>query len=572
VVAFFLFLIPRSALAANSDFRQMFWPVLEKAVPEILATQNQSTGRWGKGPVVITEQNPIFLLSVAWSQHYPGNKFYHDPKVLTAIIRGGDFLISQQKPDGQWVFRTKDGSEWGDIYMPWTYSRWIRAFALIKEAMPADQRDKWAKGLQLGFSGLAKKGLHGDKHFIENIPGHDAMAMWLAGKIFHRDDWTNAATSYLHKLIAAQDPGGFWTENLGPVVNYNFVYMETLGAYYAMSHDPLALPALKRGVLFHANFTYPDGRRVETIDERNAYDSEIEMPGPSFSFSALGRSYILQQYELKQSHHQEIGPDNAAAFIMYAQDGPTGSTPASVDHQFILGNNDAMVLRQKPWFICLSAYHTPVYDDRWIQDRQNFLSIFHDSTGLIIGGGNSKLTPLWSTFTAGDTNLLSHHAGETDPKFIEPQGLIHVPNDLKLLPKQLALAGDYGNAHCTLRVKIENANTAQIHYALLNSSSLDIAAHLTLMPKLAARWRWEAQKHGTLGKTPVHLSAATPSTFSLDGWSVTIPAGASLDWPVLPYDQYVKDGTAPLSQGRIVVTIPLGRTPRQQTVTLHVGD
>ena len=36
------------------------------------------------------------------------------------------------------------------------------------------------------------------------------------------------------------------------------------------------LPPLERDASFTPSFTYPDGRRVETIDERNGYDSEIK--------------------------------------------------------------------------------------------------------------------------------------------------------------------------------------------------------------------------------------------------------------------------------------------------------
>jgi hypothetical protein len=572
VVVFFLCLMPSAALAAESDFRALFWPVLDKAVPGILAAQDKTSGRWGKGPIVITEQNAIFPLAVAWSQKYAGNKYYHDPTLLKAIMLGGDFLISQQKADGQWVFRTHDGSEWGDIYMPWTYSRWIRAFALVRDAILADERAKWEKGLRIGFGGMAKKGLHGDKHEIENIPTHDAMALYWAGKIFERGDWVKEAVTYLHKAIAAQDQGGFWTENLGPVVNYNFVYMDTLGAYYAMSHDPLVLPALQRGAVFHANFTYPDGRRVETVDERNAYDADIDVPSAGFSFSDVGRGYILQQYALKKAHHQGVGPDLAAAFILYAKDGPIAATSADTDHRFVLGKDDALVVRQKPWFVCLSAYHTPIFDDRWIEDRQNFVSLFHDGTGLIVGGGNAKLTPMWSTFTAGDGNLLSHRVPTTNPSFAEPAGLLHVPTDLKLLPDENSLLATYGSAECKVTVKIENATTADITYGLLNSSELPVEAHVTLIPKLKGDWMWGKEKSGRLGSAALHFVGAKLQAFSHNGWRVEVPAGGSVDWPVLPYDQYVKDGTAPLEQGRIVVTIPLGRTPKESTVRIHVGD
>lgn len=563
------------AVAADSNFKSMLWPMFVKQIPGILAGQDKTTGRWGTGPIVITDQNAIYPLAVAWAEHADGNRYYHDQKLLQAIMRGGDFLISQQKRDGQWVFRTKDGSEWGDIYMPWTYSRWIRAYGLIRDAMPADERAKWEQALRLGFGGMSRKGLHGDLHEIENIPTHDAMALYWAGKLLNRPDWCKQAVTYIHKAVAAQNPGGFWTENLGPVVNYNFVYMDCVGVYYAMSHDATVLPALERGAEFHANFTYPDGRRVETIDERNDYSAEIEMPNVGFTFSPIGRAYILQQLALKKKHHESIGADLIASIILYGEEGPIGQTPGDSDHQFILGHNDAMVVRQKPWFICLSAYHTPIPNDRWIMDRQNFLSIYHDGLGVIAGGGNTKLTPMWSTFTAGDWESPLYKAGTTQPSYAEPRGLLHVPDDLKLIPGQLALVADYGGAKCEARVEMKNSTTAEITYSLLNSSKMDIEAHLTLLPKLGAKWRCQGST-GKLDKSPINLKIIaekdTDKSFSQDGWSVLLPADSTVDWPVLPYDQYVKTGTAPLSEGRIVVTIPLGRSPNHQTVQLHIGD
>jgi len=66
-------------------------------------------------------------------------------------MKGGDYLIEQQDEKGMWTFRKKDNSTWGRIYMPWTYSRWIRTFYLIKDAMPPDRRERWAKALQHGY-------------------------------------------------------------------------------------------------------------------------------------------------------------------------------------------------------------------------------------------------------------------------------------------------------------------------------------------------------------------------------------------------------------------------------------
>ncbi|HWB55257.1 MAG TPA: hypothetical protein VG722_13730, partial [Tepidisphaeraceae bacterium] len=321
----------------------------------------------------------------------------------------------------------------------------------------------------------------------------------------------------------------------------------------------------------------PDGTNVETVDERNDYYHGIDTPNVAFSFSPVGRAYILHQLEIKERRHDGTGPDVAASFILYAEDGPIAPIPADTNHQFILGHDDATVLRQKPWFVCLSAYRAPIMKDRidarWVQDRQNFISIFHDGVGLIVGGGNTKLTPLWSTFTAGDTKLLSHHPGETKPDYAEPKGLLHVPTKLKLDPQNLALLATYGKAQCQAAVKLENATTAKISYSLLNQSRLAVEAHVTLIANIGGAWHTESGEHGKLGPEPIHLTALQAGgKFYHNGWSITLPTDATLDWPVLPYDQYVKDGTAPLDQGRIVVTLPLGRAPAQKSVQVQVGE
>src|SRR5688572_7684851 len=115
------------------QFKKPFLEALVKQTPNILKSQDKATGRFGKGIWIVTDQNAMYPLSVAWATKIGGveNPYYQNAEVLEAIMAAGDALIADQKPDGQWEFRKKDGSTWGDVYMPWTYSRWIRSFALI---------------------------------------------------------------------------------------------------------------------------------------------------------------------------------------------------------------------------------------------------------------------------------------------------------------------------------------------------------------------------------------------------------------------------------------------------------
>ena len=131
---------------------------------------------------------------------------------------------------------------------------------------------------------------------------------------------------------------------------------------------------------------------------------------------------------------------------------------------FVLGDNDAMTRRVKPWFTCLSAYHAPVPTTRWIQDRQNLVSLFHDDVGVILGGGNTKLQPLWSTFTVGDVSLLKHKAGDEDPDFTPPPGLRHVPTNATIDADQTTLHLDYGDVKTSVVVRL-TPDAAKLTYA-----------------------------------------------------------------------------------------------------------
>ena len=564
-------------------FKTEFLKQLANQIPTLLKTQDTATGQFGTGIWIVTDQNVLFPLAVAWSWNDPANPHYHSPALLEAIGKGGDALIAAQNERGMWIFRKKDNSTWGDIYMPWTYSRWIRAYALVRDALPAQRRANWEKALTLGFTGIAKDAMT----TLHNIPTHHAMGLYCAGMALNRPEWNRQARDYMKRIVAAQDPGGFWSENLGPVVGYNFVYVDALGAYYGMSQDPTVLIALERAARFHAAFTYPDGSAMETVDERQVYHPGISMPGAGFTLSPEGRGYIRRQWDLIRARAKRtkkapvLNADSAAAFLLYGMEGPAVTAPGEAKREhFVLGKNDALVDRRDPWFTVLSAYHAPVPQSRWIQDRQNLVSLFHDRVGLILGGGNTKLQPLWSTFTVGDTALLFHKPGDESPNFAPPPGLFHTPGGATLEPEALALSLIYGDSskgasaltHCRISVKPMSDTEARITCAVsaMPSAKALIAAHLPLLPHLKTAWK-TANATGTLGDTPLNFSVGDAGDFfEHHGWRIGLPPGSTLTWPVLPHDQYKKDGSATPDEGRIVVTLPLDADRKSVEVSLKI--
>jgi len=553
-------------------FKREFLPALVKAVPKILESQDRKTGRFGTGIWIVQDQHPMYPLAIAWATQIDGveNPYYHSTDVLEAIMSAGDALIAEQDAKGMWEFRKKDASTWGKIYMPWTYSRWIRTFDLVKDGMPGDRRAKWEKALLLGFDGIYKTE---PKKPMQNIPVHNCMGLYLAAKMFDKPEWEKAAVGYLHACVKAQHPDGYWTEHKGPVVMYNGVYVDALGAYYGMSGDKIVLDALERSTKFHAAMTYPDGRAVETVDERNPYHENIAGINLGFCFSPEGRAYVKRQLATLAKHTDSpVGPEIAANFIRYGDEGELAPPPKAGD-VYVSGDKRVLTRRAGPWFLCMTSYTAEVDPRRWIQDRQNFLSLYHDKENLILGGGNTKMQPLWSTFTIGDVNLLRHKPGDERPNFLPPAGLKHTPSNGLLDVDDTTLELDYAGTSCSVAVDLSDPKRAKITYTLYTPTATDVIAHVPLIPKLKGKWATASGKSGTLSDEPIALKPGDAGDwFAHRGFRVTIPSSASVTWPALPHNPYAKDGKPETRDGRIVIALPFSSEQTRHEVFVELDE
>ncbi len=564
-----MLLAARSAGAADLEFKDRLLDVLVEKVPGILKSFDPESGRFGTGIWICGDQNSMYPLAVAYATEGEENRYYKDPELLKVIAKSGDPLIENMDEQGRWIFEKKDGSTWGMIWMPWTYSRWIRTFALVREDMPPEARKRWTDALTLGYTGISKRCLG----HVHNIPTHHAMGLYVAGKTLDRPEWCRQAAEFMTKVVGTQSEGGYWSEGGGPVVLYDFVYVDALGTYCAASGDERVLPALEKAAAFHRHFTYPDGTNVETIDQRNPYHHTIAAGNVGFTLSAVGRAFLSNQWS--QLGMENLDPDLIASLLLYGEEGPIEEAPPPEAKQvFVLtegGIDRAATVRHGPWFICLSAYTTPIVKSRWIQDRQSFVSVYHDRTGLILGGGNTKLQPAWSTFTVGDATLLSHTPGDENPDFLPKGELYHVPSAAKLvLEPDPGVDLIYGPEKCRVRVVVKDDRTLEYVIEATAESDLPAAAHLTLIPHLNEPLESASGEKVTIGTEPVSLSAEqVGGSVTYGGYRLHVPACASLHWPALPHNPYRKDGRAGPSEGRIEVRIPFGEDSRRLVVGIE---
>ena len=556
---------------------------LDAGVPGILESQKEN-GQFGTEPWISTDQNLLFPLAAAWSLE--GSKCHHDETVLDAIIRGGYAMIDGQDENGMYLFKKKDYSTWGQIFQPWCYSRWIRARWLVGDAMPEDARKRWDDALQLGYSGISDRAMG----HVHNIPCHHAMGLSCAAIVYGRDDWAAQSRAFMMQVCDAQSPNGWWAEHKGPVVSYNFVYSEALGAYHHMTGDVDVVEAIDRAAQYHANLTYPDGSSVETVDGRNPYHEGLRLRGTGFCHSATGRGYLARQHAIHQRTGKPFPADYAASLLIHGEKGPAEKVAADADSRVWRMGDEAATVRKRPWFFCTSAFLADLPQNRWGQDRQNFVSVYHDKVGVIVGGGNTKLQPLWSNFTVGDTSLLRHTPGDEDPDFSAREGLLHVPDDANYEASEDAgrLALTYGEETCTVTVTPVSDTELTLTCEATAHSGNRVEGHVTLIPHITekaltadlntpkvpppprtgGKLRFASGAEEALGEDCIGREGE--AWVSHAGWRIHMPEGCKVVWPALPHNPYRKQGQSEPGEGRIVIVLPFSAEVQRHELRIEI--
>ncbi len=527
-------------------------------IPAILDRFDTKTGEFGDKPWICQDQNEIFTLAVAWGTPGKDNPYYHNPELLNVIAKAGEKLVDAQDEKGMWTFRKKDNSTWGQIHMPWTYTRWIRAYYIVKDALPPASKAKWEKGLLLGYKYISQYCSGTGTH---NITVYHAAGLYVAGLAFNKPEWCKISQKLMHLLVSRQAKDGFWTENYGPVVSYNFVYLEALGIYYHYSKDPVAKEALKRGAQFHAALLWPDGSAVSVVDERNHYSRNRRVGNVGFSCSPEGRRYLLQQLDRNIKYKRNVSAEFASIMLLESDSGEAAPPPQK-ESSYVSKDGNFSVSRSAPFQWALSAYACKVPNNRWMMDRQTHVEIGHDKLGVIGSGGNTKMQPYFSTFTFGDPASFQPDHSTRTPKFYPKSALRYVPE--KAVRNGNSVQLTYGQNQCSVTVKPQG-DSLSLEYALLNTPDSAAMAHFPVIVASSLRdgnGKALDDKKVYSGKDLANKLCYT------NGLVISLPDDAVIRPRVYgfnPYEAYGKgDGM------RLVISLPFANGKMVQTLTFSV--
>jgi hypothetical protein len=358
----------------------------------------------------------------------------------------------------------------------------------------------------------------------------------------------------IHSALETLDPVAFfWGEFGGPSPSQQLEYLQTIGLYYEYSGDLAVVPYLERALEFQIKYTYPDGSLVETLDSRARYSPAPPQEG-HFVFSQLEEGRRFAKFLVAQMMKRGMTLPLSSGLLRnfrYYHEGAEARLPIEKKSYSLSSGNKALVRRKSPWFYCLSGFTAPTTKNRWGLDRQNFVSIWHDQVGLIVGGGNSKQQIEWSNFIFPRAGRLSY-----------------IPTSGEVRENQVILS--YEDKKASLEVSPESKNELRLK-AILADPSSTATGQLILYLKAGNTCKTASGGVHPLSDKSIEIHAEDAGGWvEFEGWRITLPPGSKVNFPSYPFDPGDRAGRAPLSQARGVLSYPLNPSVPSTTFTVTV--
>jgi hypothetical protein len=220
----------------------------------------------------------------------------------------------------------------------------------------------------------------------------------------------------------------------------------------------------------------------------------------------------------------------------YSVDGPEKPAPQEMENFDARLVSGARLIKRGSWVVCLSGIISPPWEgNQYFLERYTYLDIWHEKTGLIIGGGNTKRQPQ----IAGLLMEPSNGALDFRPR----------DSRITLDGSELLLEVEFDSFRGRQRVSIMDDNTIKF------SAGFGEKTLPTLWPN---RYECNLQIQVKSGEQ-VNTSGGVQTTLDQDtgrlleeqvgerietgSWSLDVPAGiTSFRFPFLPFYNYNRDG------------------------------
>lgn len=461
------------------------------------------------------------------------------------------------------------GRDWGRHIGEWLNYYLLGSLGVMErhDLGTPELRSRLARAVAGATAALHARAVAKFRQTPPEFPGnHDVWHGLLfdaAGRHFQRPEWVDFARDFFARCVLPfQTADGYWPEGQGIVVGYALVTAEAVSLYAEASGDAAALASLGRFAGFLDHLSFPDGSASVALDVRmRYYPSPFMFLPPSFLRTAEGRRLIAQRVPAGRAQLARKGVhDNAAqAFAFFGSFAALAfATDLSAQPGFDIvppATLPAACLRTDDWQAALSWQLVPEHPSRFVLDSQNFLEIWHRRAGYLVGTGNSKFMPRFSTVrrtNAGRAYVpVSAHCLQTTPTSAEVA--------YSFGADEIVVGVSVASGRCEVTARLAKAEPGvQYEFGLM----------LALRPGDTLK---SEQGEEQIDPTVLihHNGGPRPQRgFSWRGLAWELPEGALLDYPLVPHNSYTQDGLPAKEDYVARVSVPLSAEAK----TIRIAD
>jgi hypothetical protein len=493
----------------------------------------------------VTVMQYIYVPALLYTSQHPVNPLQKDKRLLEMALRAGDYLASIIDSDGEFK-PTVNGRPVSALDSHrWLYC-WAEAYGLLKDHLDQGRKAAWSGALIRAATALA-----GDlaprvdrpryiAPFIGTSPNHYglwATTLWRIGMILEKEEWVQLAEPVLYRFVREVAPGGYWAEHDGPTMNYDYLNGSVAGLYWHFSSDPEALRAMRLNTDFHIHWTTPDGIDIYTIDQRNRNSFRVNASWGLFTFCYFPEGRRFSRFKLLAALGDSDDPLAAlglqalariAQDAHYHTDGAEAPIPQELHTYRHTLDRPAVVKKTGPWVYSFSALLSPPSThNQFFLDRIVPISLWHENSGHIIAGGNSKGQPELATF------MVKRADGSTTDLPLD--ALISGSWDADTM----CVANEGFSLRLTIACQSNSAAVISVQAERTYNHRDTVFLNLPLRLLPGGELETGNGKSYKLAENEIRLSGASlGGSLSYNHWRITLPESARFVWPYYTYTPY----------------------------------
>ena len=292
----------------------------------------------------------------------------------------------------------------------WPFYAFCQVYDLLKDELPEEKKEPWREYVDYYISTRGKR-----PYFYTsfNHESYNALGVLRAGQVFGIPEWEQRGRRLIRQLVDVQTDLGYFNEGPGhgPSMKYNQIQLSGMLLFADYSGDTVVLDACKKLADFMIRYSFPDGSTVGCLEGRQSWSigyygttcygldrwaqgkelnrrifntrikwGMLDPRSRYYSFSdwyfCFGGWWLMDEYlSLRPDAPSQALSQDTNGYRM-TESGPTFS---------------GGLIRQHDWMVAMSAIKPVPGFNIYRLERQSRLDIWHEKTGLIVGGGHNKI-------------------------------------------------------------------------------------------------------------------------------------------------------------------------------------